>query len=154
MTPDGEASVLVAGDPLAPGGINGIEYHRDGYLIAAQVEGGALVRIPLDDPTNVSTIRVGESFRADGIVFLPDGRLAAVAGTGDGDAARTEVLLLESADGWTTASIVARWPAAPNATTAAVRGDDVYVIDARFADMGGEAPHFDIARARLDRAGG
>lgn len=154
VTPEGEASVLVAGEPLAPGGINGIEYHRDGYLIAAQVEGGALIRIPLDDPTRVRTIQVGESFRADGIVFLPDGRLAAVAGTGEGDAARTEVLLLESGDGWSTASIVARWEAAANATTGAVRGDDVYVVDARFADMGGEAPHFDITRARLDGTDG
>lgn len=154
VTPTGEASVLVAGDPLAPGGINGIEYHRDGFLIAAQVEGGALIRIPLDDPTNVHRVAIDESLRADGIVFLPNDRLAVVAETGEGDTARTEVLLLSSTDGWESASIVARWEAPAGATTAAVRGDDVYVIDARFADMQGEAPTFDITRARFEGSGG
>jgi len=153
VTPTGEARVLVAGDPLAPGGLNGIEYHRDGYLIVAQVEAGALIRVALDDPTDIHPVAIGESITADGIVFLPDGRLA-VVDAGEGPDGPTEVLLLSSPDGWESASIVARWAAPAGATTAAVRGDDVYVIDARFADMQGEAPTFDITRARFEGSGG
>ncbi len=148
VTPDGEASVLVTGDPLEPGGINGIEYHPDGYLIVAQREARGLIRVELDG--GVTRIDVSEPIVVDGLVFLADGRLAAVANTGEGDTARTEALLLASTDGWASARIIARWEAASDATTAAVRGGEVYVIDARFADMGGEAPHFDITRARFE----
>ncbi|MFV1986097.1 MAG: hypothetical protein ACC682_02360 [Gemmatimonadota bacterium] len=148
VTPSGEASVLVAGEPLEPGGINGIEYHPDGYLIAAQAAARGLIRVGLDG--GVTQIAVSEPIGVDGLVFMADGRLAAVANTGEGDAARTEVLLLESADGWESATIVGRREAASDATTAAIRGGDVYVIDARFADMGGDAPYFDITRVRFE----
>jgi sugar lactone lactonase YvrE len=148
VTPSGEATVLVAGEPLAPGGINGIEYHPDGYLIAAQTEARGLIRVGLDG--SVTQIAVPEPIAVDGLVFLADGRLAAVANTGEGDTAQTEALLLASTDGWETATIVARWEAASDATTAAVRDGSVYVVDARFALMGGEAPHFDITRARFE----
>jgi len=149
VSPTGEASVLVEGEPLAPGGINGIDLHPDGYLLAAQQGARGLIRIPLDDPSAVHAVELPEPFNADGLVFTPDGRLVVVAGTGEGDSARSEVLLLESSDGWESAVIVARQDAAANATTAAIRGDDIYVIDARFADMGGDAPHFDISRVRF-----
>lgn len=148
VTPDGEASVLVAGDALAPGGINGIEYHPDGFLIAAQVQARGLIRVGLDG--SVSTVQLPEPMGIDGIVMMSDGRLAVVAGTGEGDAAITEAVVLASADGWASATIEARWQAAADATTAAVRGDEVYVVDARFADMGGEAPHFDITKAHFE----
>ena len=146
VSPDGSASVLVEGEPLAPGGINGIDLHPDGYLLAAQAGSRGLIRVPLDDPSATHRVSLAEPINADGLALTPEGRLVAVAGTGEGDSSRTEVLLLESADGWESATIVERWEAAADATTAALRGDDIYVIDARFADMGGDAPHFDISR--------
>ena len=146
---DGSAEILVKGEALAPGGLNGIEVHPDGYLIVAQGDARGLVRVSRDG-SRVDVVGLPEPLGADGIVFLPDGRLAAVARTGEGDAARTEVVILSSRDGWSTASIDARAPAARDATTAAVRDGQVYVIDARFADMGGGgAASFDITRADL-----
>jgi sugar lactone lactonase YvrE len=148
VSPSGQASVLVEGDALAPGGINGIDYHPDGYLIAAQVAARGLIRVSLDG--SVSTVELPEPIAADGLVFFPDGRLGAVAGTGEGDSAGTEVLVLASDDGWASARIVSRGSAAQDATTAAVRGGDLYVVDARFADMGGDAPSFDIRKAAFE----
>jgi sugar lactone lactonase YvrE len=148
VTPAGEASVLVSGDALAPGGINGIEYHPDGYLIAAQVNARGMIKVGLDG--SVSAVELPEPMGIDGIVMMNDGRLAVVAGTGEGDAAITEAIILASTDGWQTATIEGRWQAATDGTTAAVRGDEVYVVDARFADMGGEAPHFDITKAHFE----
>ncbi|MDX1394686.1 MAG: hypothetical protein R3195_09845 [Gemmatimonadota bacterium] len=146
---DGTAEVLVSGDALAPGGINGIEYHRDGYLLAAQVNAAALLKISLDG-SEVTAVGLPEPLLIDGLVFLADGRLAAVAGTGEGETGRTEVVLLSSTDGWTNASIAGRWEAARDATTAAVRDGQVYVVDARFGDMGSDAASsFDITRAEL-----
>ncbi len=150
VSPDGEASVLVQGEPLAPGGINGIDLHPDGYLLAAQDEGRGIIRVPLDDPSAIHTVALPEPIGADGLVLTPAGRLVAVAGTGEPGATKTEVLVLESSDGWESATIVGRWEAAPDATTATLRGDQIYVIDARFADMGGDAPHFDISRGHFE----
>lgn len=150
VTPDGEATVwadneLLGGDGF---GLNGIDLHPDGYLLVAQAGRRQLLRIPLDDPTDIHVVGIDEPFDADGLTFTANGDLIAVATTGDRDAASTEVLRLQSSDGWNTARIAARAPAAESATTAAVRGDAVYVLDARFGDMGGEtpAPHFDITR--------
>lgn len=150
VTPDGEATVwaedeLLGGDGF---GLNGIDLHPDGYLLVAQAGRRQLLRIPLDDPSDIHVVGIDEAFDADGLTLAPGGDLIAVASTGEGDAASTEVLRLQSSDGWNTARIAARATAAESATTAAVRGDAVYVLDARFGDMGGEtvAPHFDITR--------
>lgn len=150
VTPEGEATVwaeneLLGGDGF---GLNGIDLHPDGYLLVAQAGRRQLLRIPLDNPTDIHVVGIDEAFDADGLTFTAGGDLIAVATTGEGDAASSEVLRLQSSDGWTTARIAARASAAQSATTAAVRGAAVYVIDARFGDMGGEtpAPHFDITR--------
>ncbi len=150
VSPEGEATVWARDEILGADGfgLNGLDVHPDGYLLVAQSGRRQLLRIPLDDPTDIHVVGIAEAFGADGLVLTPDGDLIAVATTGEGDAARKEVLRLRSADGWETARLVSRAPAAANATTAALRGDAVYVVDSRFADMGGEtpAPRFDIAR--------
>lgn len=150
VTPEGEATVW-AEDELLGGegfGLNGIELHPDGYLLVAQAGRRQLLRIPVDDPGDIHVVGISEAFDADGLVLTPAGDLIAVATTGEGDAATSEVLRLQTSDGWYTARIAGRAPAAQNATTAAVRGDAVYVVDARFADMGTNppAPYFDITR--------
>ena len=145
---DGEAAVLAGQEALAPGGINGIDVNNDGVVVAARQGTRGLVRVGMDG--SVTPVTVPEPMSVDGLVFMPDGRLVAVAGTGEGDSAMSEVLLLSSADGWSTATIEGRWTAPLNATTAAVRDGQVYVIDARFADMGGEAPHFDISKVEFE----
>jgi len=150
VSPDGEATIwaqdeILGGDGF---GLNGIDLHPDGYLLVAQAGRRQILRIPLDDPSDIHVVGIAEAFDADGLTLTAGGDLIAVATTGEGDAAATEVLRLQSSDGWETARVAGRAPAAQNATTAAVRGDAVYVVDARFADMGGEtpAPHFDITR--------
>lgn len=149
----GEASVFVRDSALAPTdfGLNGIDLHPDGYLLVAQAGRRQLLRITLADPTAIHVVELGEAFGADGLTLTAARDLIAVATTGEGEATRTEVLRIRSTDSWRTAEIVTRAPAAENATTAAVRGDVVYVVDARFADMGAEppAPTFDITRVEF-----
>ena len=143
------AALHATGGPLAPGGLNGIDYHPDGYLLVAQTRTSGLVKVPLDDALATSSVELAEPIRADGLILMPSGDLIAVAGTEGEEGPRSEVLRLTSDDGWATANIAARWMAAPNATTAAVRGDEVYVVDARFDDMMSGAPHFDITRVQF-----
>lgn len=148
VTPDGEASVFVQGGALTEGGfLNGIDYHPGGFLLVAQAGAGALLRVDLGEEPEVTIVSLPEPVGADGLTLTPEGALVVVAPVDDG----SETLLLESSDGWASATIAGRQPVATNATTAAVRDGSVYVLDARFGDMGGPepAPHFDISRVPL-----
>jgi sugar lactone lactonase YvrE len=152
VSTDGSVSTLLRDGVLADGGfLNGIDYHPDGFLLVALAGARALVRVPLDEPGAAVRVGIPEPLGIDGLVLAPDGRLIAVTETGEGETARTEVVALSSEDGWVSASIVDRSPAASDATTATVRDGVVYVVDARFAAMGGDvpAPHFDITRVRF-----
>ena len=64
----------------------------------------------------------------DGMVWTADGRLAIVSNSGN------RVVALTSADGWTTAHVAGVAPYETQATTAAVVGDDIYVVHPHFAD--------------------
>lgn len=151
VSPEGEVWVLVE-DPLlgAEGfGLNGIDLHPDGYLLAAVAGRRTLVRVPLDDPGFLEEVELSEPFAADGLHLRENGDLVAVATTGEGEERRNEALVLRSEDGWRSAEVVARAPA-PGATTAAERDDAVYVVNPHFEGMGGDGrvPVFEIYRVR------
>lgn len=102
VDPDGSASVFAEDDRLSgePIGLNGIDFHPGGYLIAAVAGRRGLVRVPLDDPSALSVVALDEPFAADGLTLRPDGSLVAVATTfpEEGEP-RPEVLLARSARG-------------------------------------------------------
>ena len=109
--------------------LNGIVYHPSGYLL---VTGGAvgtsLLKVPLDDPGSATQVMLQEEVVApDGMVWTADGRLAIVSG------ADNQVVALTSEDDWATAQIVGVARYETLATTAAVVGDDIYVIHPNFA---------------------
>ena len=151
---DGEASVFLEDARLGAErlGLNGIDYHPGGFLLVAVAGDRALYKVPLDAPAEMSKVALSEPFGADGLFLREGGALVAVAVTGSGEDRRMETLLLESDDDWRTASIAARAPT-PGATTAVVRNGATYVVDPRFADMGGEDPvsPFEIRRVHFER---
>ena len=150
VTPEGEASVFLEDDRLAaePAGLNGIDLHPDGYLLAAIMGRNALVKIPLDDPEGLTEVELPEPISGDGLVLAPDGTLVVVGTTFTGDDnPRSEVLWLASTDAWATARITARAPAG-GATTGTLRAGEVYVVNPHFEALGGADPHpsFEIYR--------
>lgn len=158
VTLAGEASVLVRDERLVadPIGLNGIDWHPRGFLIAAVGGSGELFRIPLADPSQLEEVALARPFGADGIAFLPDGELAAVAYYPEDEQGgrHAEVLLLESRDGWRSASVavradMTRW----QPTTVAVREGAVYAVSAHLAELfggGGQAVEaFEIVRVRF-----
>ena len=151
VTPEGEVSVLVEDERLGTEGfgLNGIDHHPDGYLLAAVAGRRTLVKVPLEAPSEFTEVELPEPFAADGLTLQEDGDLVAVATTGQGQEARNEALLLRSDDGWSSARIAGRAPA-PGATTAAMRDDAVYVVNPHFEGMGGgdRVPVFEIYRVR------
>ena len=121
---DYAASVLHRFDGFAP---NGIVYHPSGYLLVAG--GATLWKVPLDDPVAAMQVMLPEEVPGqDGMVWTADGRLAIVSNSGN------RVVALTSEDDWTTAQLAGVATYETQATTAAVVGDDVYVVHPHLAD--------------------
>jgi sugar lactone lactonase YvrE len=154
VTPDGEASIFIEDEQLgAEGfGLNGIEFHAHGFLLAAVGGTASLYKIPLDDPESLTLVEVDQAFGADGIIInSEDGHIFAVAGTVNEDGSFTdEIIEVASEDEWETAEIVNRVPSqaelAP--TTVTLRAGVPYVVHAHFNELfsGGSADAFEIIR--------
>ena len=157
VTPDGTASIFAEDKRFAneSWGLNGIEYHPDGYLLVAVTGAGALYKLPIGDPESITAVALPEPIGADGMVFDPDGRLIVVATTFETDGMeKSEVLALSSEDAWESASIVGRAPtdAARSPTTATIRDGAVYVVYAHFDAMfaGEPVESFEIERVSFN----
>ena len=120
-----EASLLHRFDD-GGSGPNGIVYHPAGFLLVAR--GATLWKVPVDDPATLSEVLVAEEITGqDGMVWSAM-RLVIVSN----DANR--VVALRSEDEWGTAEVVGVGAYEPQATTAAVVGDAIYVVHPHFAD--------------------
>lgn len=153
VTPDGEASIFAESEEFASEtfGLNGIEYHPDGYLLVARSEPGALYKIPLDDPKAITQVALDEAFSPDGILLHPNGNLMVVAITFNEDgSSNSEVLEIASDDHWESAAIVQRAPTNPDfsASTITLREGTPYVIYSHFNELftGQSVAEFEIAR--------
>jgi sugar lactone lactonase YvrE len=150
VTPEGDASIFIENENLGnPNfGLNGIDYHPDGFLLASVGGSASLWKIPVDDPTTLSQVEVSEPFGADGMVLDDEGNLIAVASfTGEDGSQRQEIISVSSTDDWATATIDQRVES-QDATTAAIRDGAVYVIYAQLSQMASNPPPetFEIGR--------
>lgn len=104
-------------------GLNGIVYHPDGFLIVIHTFSGNLFKIDLTKGEEVKIIKVkgGPLYFGDGLELLSPNKLV-VAGNPSGR-------LVESSDGWNTASVVVTFsgPRHRLATAATVKDGKVYL---------------------------
>jgi hypothetical protein len=161
----GNASIFIADerlfDPASGLGLNGIEYHPDGYIIASLTlvagisstvtgqEASALFKIPIDNPAELTHIEVNEWVFADGIIWQPNGDLVVSGGIYDDyGGVRFGVFVLHSEDEWQTAAVVRHAYDERFASTVAIRNEEIYKIYLPFELMGSEpSPEvFEIAR--------
>lgn len=150
VSPEGTPEVFVHDERLAGSGfgLNGVEVHPDGFLLAAVMGGGQLFRIPLDDPGALAPVTLPEPLAIDGMVLDDAGRLVAVAFLGTApQGAPQAVVALTSDDGWHSAGIVARQPTGGAATTVALRGGVPHYLNAYINDP--ERASYEIVRAEL-----
>jgi hypothetical protein len=100
IDPAGNVAFLSSDQFVVQGlGVNGIS-HSDGVLVVGLTQSGTLLRVPLDDPQNVSAVTLPEALiGVDGILFREDGSLLAVSNS------EGKLYLLSSSDGWMSASI-------------------------------------------------
>ena len=125
--PDNVASVLYRFPATEGLALNGIVFHPSGYLL---VTGGAkLYKMPISNPADVTEVRLPlELLGQDGMLWMADGRLAVVSNS------QNRVVGLKSSDDWATAQMNGEAKFVIPGTTAALVGNDLYVVHPHFAD--------------------
>lgn len=117
-------------------GLNGIVCHPDGYLMVTHYSKGALYKVPINDPTNVTEI--AKSFTAmgaDGLELVNDNTLIVVCNNSD-NIKLNAAYVLESNDNWESAVTTKVTPledAFPTTTT--MVESQVYVLYAHLDKM-------------------
>ncbi|XP_057966694.1 uncharacterized protein LOC131156773 [Malania oleifera] len=108
-------------------GLNGIVYHPDGFLLVIHTSSGDLFKIGLGegDQRDVNLVEVeGTLSFGDGIELLSPTKLVVAAGP-----PRPTATLVESSDGWKTATVVGKFvgPVHRVATATTVKDGKAYV---------------------------
>ena len=152
VDPEGSASVLVEDERFAAEGfgLNGIDYHLNGFLLVAKSSDGILFKVPVAEPANVTEVTLDQPIMgADGVVLAENGTLYIVSGS------LQQVSHLASEDEWETATTIETAPTSQPATTAALREGEVYVIFAHLSDLGSDTPPaaFEIVRVAFEPMG-
>lgn len=132
----GAASVFVKHEEFISTGVglNGIVFHPDGFLLVAHYAKGMLLKIPLDNPDQVSPVSCRVAFTgADGLLLDTKKNLVLVQNQGV-----DKVYRLVSRDRWRSAVVremTADTEHFQNPTTATLVGDDVYVLNAHLDEL-------------------
>ncbi|MER8881761.1 MULTISPECIES: hypothetical protein [unclassified Mesorhizobium] len=127
----GKATIFAQDPRFKDGGgfnLNGIAWHKDGYLLVGKYNTGELFRVSIADPSEVELVKLPEALTgADGIQLIDDQHLVVVQNLG---VDRTVELV--STDGWTSATIVQQERSVMSMpTAAAIMGDVIYVLNSR-----------------------
>ncbi|BEM32708.1 gluconolaconase [Serratia marcescens] len=148
------ARLMPADAPAAAQGtqpyLNGIVYHPDGYLIAADYTRGLLWKVTLDNTPAISEIRLPQRLKGpDGLRLKTANELVIVQSfLGEKGIMSGDVSLLVSTDGWASAHIaaVATPPGLDGLTGAALRDGEVWVVNSRYPKL-----FADVAQAESTR---
>jgi sugar lactone lactonase YvrE len=108
--------------------LNGIAWHKDGYLLVGKYNSGALFRVNLADPSDVSQVQLPEALKgADGLHLVDDQHLIIVQNMGS-----DRTVELVSTDGWKTAKVERELKSIMSMPTAATDVDgSIYVLNSR-----------------------
>lgn len=136
ITPGGKASVF-ADSPLFKTdgiGLNGIVYHPSGYLIVVSSGTGALYKVDIANPRNISKVRTEQFFiNGDGLLLNGNQKLIVVQNGGS-----DKIYELSSEDNWSSAKLSASTLAADRFTypsTVTKAKDKFWVMNAKFSEL-------------------
>jgi DNA-binding beta-propeller fold protein YncE len=133
-------------------GLNGIAWHRDGYLLAASSGTGCLYKISISNPSNVSKIAVSQFFmNADGILLDGAKKLILVQNGGS-----DKIYELTTDDNWQNAKVTAATLVTDRFTypsTVTKANGKFWVMNAKFTELNDSvsvpSEKFAIQHARL-----
>jgi sugar lactone lactonase YvrE len=134
-------------------GLNGIAYHPRGYLIAVNNGAGAILKIDLKNPKNVTKVKINQFFPgADGLLIDKLNNLILIQNKGVNKA-----FMISSNDEWKTATVKGHTTLEErfqNPTTATLSGDDVFVLNSKMNELSDSTKNpskkYSIQLARFD----
>jgi sugar lactone lactonase YvrE len=133
---DAKASLFTSNEKFETAGIgiNGIAFHKSGFLIVDNSATGMLYKVPLDNPKNVELIKTDQFFLgADGLLLNASDSLTIVVNGGN-----DKIFKLVSTDEWKSAKLAATTLIADRFTypaTATLNAGQVWVMNARFNEL-------------------
>lgn len=154
VTPNGQASVF-ADSPMFKTegvGLNGIVYHPSGYLLTVSSGTGAIYKIEVKNPKNISKVAADQFFmNGDGLLLTGNQKLVLVQNGGS-----DKIYELTSEDNWSSAKLSASTLAADRFTypsTATMANNKVWIMNAKFSELTDStnvpSKIFEIQHARL-----
>jgi sugar lactone lactonase YvrE len=128
---DGTASIFAQNSLFGDGDgfkLNGIAWHKDGYLLVGKYNSGEVFRVDIANPNHVDKVELPGALKgADGFHLVDGQHLVVVQNLG---ADRT--VELASTDGWKSAELERQQKSAMSMPTAATEvGEDIYVLNSR-----------------------
>lgn len=115
-------------------GLNGIVWHPSGFLIVANNNTGALLKVDIKNPSTVSRIAVNTFFPgADGLLIDGAGNLILIQNKGV-----NRVFRLASNDGWKTANVVAATKTTDRfaqPSTGTYQGQNLMVLNSKLNEL-------------------
>lgn len=115
-------------------GLNGIAYHPKGYLLAVNNGAGAILKVDLKNPKNVTKVKIDQFFPgADGLLVDKQNNLILIQNKGVNKA-----FMISSGDDWKTAMVKGSTPLDArfhNPTTATFARDQVYILNAKLNEL-------------------
>jgi DNA-binding beta-propeller fold protein YncE len=115
-------------------GLNGIVYSPQGFLLTVNNATGAILKVDINNPANVTKVKINELFPgADGLLWDAQGNLVLIQNEGNDKANQ-----IASTDGWATAKLKAatsildrfQYP-----TTGVMQGGKIYLLNAKLNDL-------------------
>lgn len=131
--------------------LNGIVYHRDGYLLVAKYNEGIIFKVPLKNPGAFSQVVFPDPIHGvDGLLWAGDGSLVAIAN--EAKKKTNRIFRMTSRDNWESAAITAEYNTGRVfATTGTLRNGEVYFLHAKlhrlFNSRDMKMKRFSISRA-------
>jgi len=139
----GMASVFWRNNTDIPSGPNGLDFHKDGFLLVAILNVNnkglyadyGLIKIPEKHPNKAKVVNIkGSQFTGfDGMVLNDEGKVVGVTNNGKTPGGNT-LVELSSKDGWKSAKVVHAKAITPSTTVAVTPHNKNYVINQSFTD--------------------
>ncbi len=138
---EGNASVFWTNETGFESGANGLDFHKDGYLLVSLLtvnekglyDNYGLVKIPVNDPKSAEVVEITNSgFTGfDGMVIKENGNVVGVTNNGTAPGGNT-LIELSSNDGWKSAKVIHSKTIPASTTVAITPNNENYVINQDF----------------------
>jgi sugar lactone lactonase YvrE len=132
---DGKTSVFAQNALFGEGNgfnLNGIAWHKDGFLIVGKYNSGELFRVNVADPTKVDKVELSEALKgADGFHLVDSQHLIVVQNLGV-----DRTLELVSTDGWKSAKVARQLKSVKSMPSSATQvGNDIYILNSQIDSL-------------------